>query len=61
MPPPVTDAEDKERITQMLQGCLARGIYLPPSHPLFLTLSHTPEIIEETLGVVAEAAAAVNQ
>ena len=61
MPTPVTDEEDKERVTSMLQGCLTRGVYLPPSHPLFLTLSHTPEDIERTIEIVAEAAAVVNQ
>ncbi len=60
MPTPVTDEADKERVTSMLQGCLARGVYLPPGHPLFLSLSHTPEIIEQTIDTVAEAAAAVN-
>ena len=59
MPTPVTDEADKERVTSMLQGCLARGVYLPPGHPLFLSLSHTPEIIEQTIDTVAEAAAAV--
>ena len=61
MPTPVTDEADKERVTSMLQGCLARGVYLPPSHPLFLSLSHTQEIIEQTIETVSEAAKAVNQ
>ncbi len=61
MPTPVTDEADQERVTAMLQGCLARGVYLPPGHPLFLSLSHTPEVIDQTLEVVAEAAAAVNR
>ena len=61
MPTPVTDEADRERVTALLQGCLARGVYLPPGHPLFLSLSHTPEVIEQTIDVVAEAAAAVNR
>lgn len=59
MPTPVTDAKDQERVSALLQGCLARGAYIPPSHPLFLSLSHTEADIENTIQIVADAAAAV--
>ncbi len=60
MPTPVTDEEDKDRVSAWLRGCLARGAYIPPSHPLFLTLAHTEEDIEETIQIVADAARDVN-
>ena len=59
MPTPVTDAEDQARVSALLQGCLARGAYIPPSHPLFLSLSHTEADIENTIQIVADAAADV--
>lgn len=57
MPQPVIAAEDKQRCIKMLQGCLARGVYLHPSHPMFLSLAHTEQDIEDTIQAVAEAAA----
>lgn len=59
MPVPVTDEMDQERVLTLLRGCLARGAYIPPSHPLFLSLSHTAEDIEHTIQIVADAAADV--
>lgn len=41
----------------MLQGCLARGFHLHPGHPMFLSLSHTEEDIENTIAAVEEAVA----
>lgn len=56
MPTPVTDEEDRERVGALLRGCLARGAYLPPGHPLFLSLAHTEEDIEHTIQIVEDAA-----
>jgi len=56
MPKPVTDEEDQERVAAWLRGCLARGAYIPPGHPLFLSLAHTEEDIEETIQIMADAA-----
>ncbi len=57
MPTPVTDDEDQERVAAWLRrGCLARGAYIPPGHPLFLSLAHTEEDIEETIQIVSDAA-----
>ena len=60
MPTPVTEEEDKDRCIAMLQGCLARGFYLHPMHPMFLTLSHTEQDIEDTITAVQESIADLN-
>ena len=57
MPTPVIEEEDKDRCIAMLQGCLARGFYLHPMHPMFLTLSHTEQDIEDTITAVQESIA----
>ena len=57
MPTPVMESEDKERCLAMLQGCLARGYYLHPGHPMFLSLSHTEEDIENTIAAVQDSIA----
>ena len=49
--------EDRDRCIAMLQGCLARGFYLHPRHPMFLSLSHTEEDIENTIVAVQESIA----
>ena len=41
----------------MLQACLARGFYLHPSHPMFLSLSHTKDDITDTIEAVRESIA----
>lgn len=56
MPTPVSDPEDAERVGAMLRGCLARGIYLHPGHPLFFSLAHSREDIDHTIAMVAESA-----
>jgi glutamate-1-semialdehyde 2,1-aminomutase len=57
MPRPTTSPDDKERCLAMLRGCLARGFYLHPGHPMFLSLSHTEEDIEATISAVGDAIA----
>lgn len=57
MPAPVMEEEDKARCITMLQGCLARGHYLHPVHPWFLSLSHTEQDIEDTIVSVQESIA----
>ena len=57
MPTPAMESEDKERCLAMLQGCLARGYYLHPGHPMFLSLSHTEEDIENTIAAVQDSIA----
>ena len=60
MPTPVMEEEDKDRCIAMLQGCLARGYYLHPGHPMFLTLSHSEKEIEDTIVAVQESIADLN-
>ena len=60
MPTPVMEEEDKDRCIAMLQGCLARGYYLHPGHPMFLTLSHSKKDIEDTIVAVQESIADLN-
>jgi glutamate-1-semialdehyde 2,1-aminomutase len=57
MPSPSMKGEDRDRCIAMLQGCLARGFYLHPGHPMFLSLSHTEEDIENTIVAVQESIA----
>lgn len=57
MPKPNMPKEEKDRIVAMLQGCLARGVYLHPGHPMFLSLAHTEEDIEYTIRAVRESIA----
>ena len=57
MPIPHMKKEDRDCCISMLQGCLARGFHLPPSHPMFLSLSHTEEDIENTIVAVEESIA----
>lgn len=57
MPTPIMENDDKDRCIAMLQGCLARGFYLHPSHPMFLSLSHTEEDIDNTIKAVEESIA----
>jgi glutamate-1-semialdehyde 2,1-aminomutase len=35
--------------------CVQRGVYFSPGHVWFLCLSHTDEVIDETLNVAADA------
>ena len=60
MPTPVMEEEEKDRCIAMLQGCLARGYYLHPNHPMFFSLSHTEEDIEDTIVAVQESIADLN-
>lgn len=55
MPRPAIADDDRSRCLDMLRGCLARGHYLHPSHPMFLSLAHTEADIEATIAAVAEA------
>lgn len=57
MPKPNVVEEDRDRCIAMLQGCLARGFYLHPGHPMFLSLSHTEDDIEDTIMAVQESIA----
>ena len=57
MPKPNIVPEDRDRCIAMLQGCLARGVYLHPGHPMFLSLSHTDADIEHTIAAVGESIA----
>ena len=59
MPKPVGSDDDKDRCLAMLQGALKRGFYLHPGHPMFLSLAHTEQDIEETIAAVREAVAEV--
>ena len=59
MPQPRVAEGASDRCMQMLQGCLARGHYLHPGHPMFLSLAHTEEDIESTIAAVREAIADV--
>ena len=52
MPRPLMDETDADRCLNMLRGCLAQGFYLHPTHPMFLSLSHTEADIEETIEAV---------
>ena len=52
MPRPLMDESDADRCLDMLRGCLARGFYLHPTHPMFLSLAHTEMDIEETIDAV---------
>ena len=60
MPTPLMEEEEKDRCIAMLQGCLARGYYLHPNHPMFFSLSHTEEDIEDTIVAVQESIADLN-
>jgi len=57
MPRPVMDDSDSERCLEMLRGCLARGFYLHPTHPMFLSLAHTEADIVATIEAVRESIA----
>ena len=57
MPIPDMKDDDRDRCIAMLQGCLARGFYLHPGHPMFLSLSHTETDIENTIVAVQESIA----
>ena len=52
MPKPIMKEEDRDRCIKMLQGCLARGFYLHPRHPMFLSLAHTDQDIDDTIQAV---------
>jgi glutamate-1-semialdehyde 2,1-aminomutase len=54
MPRPNITEGERDRCIAMLQGCLARGFYLHPGHPMFLTLAHTEQDIEDTIAAVAD-------
>ncbi len=54
MPKPNIHKEDRERVMKVLQGCLRRGHYLPPGHPMFLSLSHTEADINSTIKAFRE-------
>ena len=55
MPRPAMAESARTRCLDMLRGCLARGHYLHPSHPMFLSLAHTEGDIEDTIAAVGEA------
>ena len=57
MPTPTMQEEDRDRCIAMLQGCLARGFYLHPGHPMFLSLAHSEQDIEDTIVAVQESIA----
>ena len=57
MPKPNVTEEERDRCLAMLQGCLARGFYLHPNHPMFLSLSHTEDDIADTIVAVQESIA----
>ena len=57
MPTPRIEEEDRDRFIAMLQGCLARGFYLHPGHPMFLSLAHSEQDIEDTIVAVEESIA----
>ena len=54
MPKPIMQEEDRDRCIKMLQGCLARGFYLHPRHPMFLSLAHTDQDIDDTIQAVKD-------
>ena len=55
MPRPAMAESDRSRCLDVLRGCLARGHYLHPSHPMFLSLAHTEADIEATIAAMGEA------
>ena len=57
MPNPRFPKEERDRCLGMLRGCLARGFYLHPTHPMFLTLSHSARDIDDTIIAVQESIA----
>jgi len=59
MPVPRMAEDDRDRCLGMLRGCLARGFYLHPGHPMFLSLAHTEADIDRTIEAVGEAVAEV--
>ncbi|MBM3500670.1 MAG: aspartate aminotransferase family protein, partial [Armatimonadetes bacterium] len=44
----------EELSTRFYSECVRRGVYFSPGHVWFLCLSHTDEVIDETLNVAAE-------
>ncbi len=65
-PGPVTDWDsasksDTTAFARFFHEMLARGVYLPPSQyeAWFVSLAHTPELIEQTIAAAAEAFAAI--
>ena len=56
-PRPQMDEVDQDRCMDMLRGCLARGFYLHPTHPMFLSLAHTEVDIEQTIEAIRESIA----
>ena len=59
MPTPTRSDEDSDRCIAMLQGVLRQGYYLHPGHPMFLSLAHTEQDIEDTITAVGRAIAAL--
>lgn len=59
MPSPVTDPNDKPRVLKALRGCLRRGFYLHPGHPMFLSLAHTEQDIDGTIEAFRQSVADV--
>ena len=57
MPRPQMGDADQDRCMDMLRGCLARGFYLHPTHPMFLSLAHTEVDIEQTIEAIRESIA----
>jgi len=57
MPVPTKSPDDEDRCLAVLRGCLARGFYLHPGHPWFLSLAHTDRDVEDTLAAVRDAIA----
>jgi glutamate-1-semialdehyde 2,1-aminomutase len=55
MPTPSVDDADRDRCNDVLRRCLAKGHYLHPTHPWFLSLAHTDDDIDKTIGSVEEA------
>jgi glutamate-1-semialdehyde aminotransferase len=52
-------AEGQEELsTRFYSECVQRGVYFSPGHVWFLCLSHTDDVIDETLNVAADAIAA---
>ncbi len=47
--------------TRFFSECVRRGVYFSPGHVWFLCLSHTDEVIDETLNVTADAIRAVTK
>lgn len=48
----------EELATRFYSECVKRGVYFSPGHVWFLSLSHSDEVIEETLDVAGDAIAA---